>query len=239
MALLGEAVVLQASRVADAALSSCGDMELELRLGQVVDGRFVPGVNPEWFETITNRMRRFASWDRVDEWVEMEDATFDVGDRSIRQRRLTDPRTCGVRLETIEKSQVCHEDIVLAPQGDTRVLSQLIASDVTAIRISCAREKPVDCTKLPFSVKPTYVRVQQRLGFLVNSSTVRGAAWYFQCSRTWVTDTHESAVTVQSTQQATCEIEVEWIPPTDLGVEFDATDVAVALLSKADSLLYT
>lgn len=232
--------MIRAASVAKAAMGTIegSSLELELRFGRIVNGNFCPGVDPEWFETITNRLSRCTDWTEVHEWAQMDDLRFEHNGVEIRQRRVANPRECTVNLETVVKTSVCREDFVVASNPDPQMLAHMIGSEVTAIRISCALERPIDCDTLPLTVVPTYVRAQQRVGFMLASTSVPGAGWNFHCSRTWWGVTHEAAARSQRTGVPTCEVEVEWIPPARSSVLPDPLVLVESLLSKASALLY-
>ena len=185
--------------------------EVEGRLGSVCEGKFIPGVDPDWFEALAKRMKLNKEWSAWQDWTQSEDFYFTVDGVSVRQHRICDPKTCTIRLRT-ETKKTLNWSLRTLPTCDT---SSLLYSGGNVVKIAHAFETPFD-RPLPQIVEPTHVRIKQRCYFELASSSIPGSAWRFDLTRVWCGKNSEEAEHKQHNEKPCCEVEIEWKPGTAL-----------------------
>lgn len=208
--------------------------EVEARLGKYVSGRFVPGVDSDWFDAMVMRFEHSESWKEVSHWYEMEDTNFMMGSTKLRQSRICDPVTCDVQLITIEKIPISSSVIGISCT-DT---NGGIESGADSIRIAYSKEKEVSGSKnnLPMTVDPIHVRLKQRKYFIMNSDSVPGSQWKFEFSRIWSGSNREEAEMSQNNTPV-CEIEIEWIPPQKISSRIPCQEQLNSISTHVTNLL--
>lgn len=190
--------------------------EVEARLGRMEGGRFVSGVNPEWFEVLLQRLELCGTWTSQEGWVDSEDTTFESRGRQVRQSRVCNTKDCRIDIRSIykdRKASACRP--LEASRGDSgQDPFQLVPTGVDTMRVSYSVEAPVPKQGFPELVRPLHVRIKQRRSFVLESTGIEGAAWRFDLTRTWSGRTREEAEQLQRGGcPAVCEVELEWIPP--------------------------
>lgn len=215
--------------------SSTLNHEIEARLGSVTHtGNFVSGVDPEWFEALCLRLEKCSEWCEQKQWAESEDTTFNMGAMKVRQSRICDSDNCTVDLYTIRKTPVAHTFVKL-PTNCNSVPTVDIGADT--IKIAHSSEEMIRAS-LPTIVRPLHVRIKQRREFVLHSTAVSGAKWRFDMTRAWSGKTREEAETMQSSSPPVCEVEIEWIPPSEIVYsEYHSVGLGSVSQSLVDSMI--
>lgn len=237
-------VVLNAlDAIVSSSLSPALNHEIEARLGTVTEtGNFVPGVDPEWFEALCLRLEKCNEWCEQKQWTESEDTSFNMGTMKVRQSRICDSDNCTVNLYTIRKKSIAHSLLKLPINCDNAPTVDIGAD---TIKIAHSSEEAIRAS-LPTIVCPLYVRIKQRREFVLHSTAVLGAKWRFDMTRAWSGKTREEAETMQSSRPPVCEVELEWIPPSEIvrseyhsvGLDNVSQSLITSMISKLTALQY-
>ena len=209
--------------------------EIEGRMGtRGENGNFIAGVDPEWFEALVRRLECCNAWSSQKNWIESEDTSFNLGKTKVRQSRICNPRTCAVDLITLNKKAINSACIAMEMNNDHTIN---IGADT--IRVAYSSEKITNAT-LPAIVEPQHVRIKQRRFFTQESTSIKGAKWNYELTRTWSGKTREEAEHNQNTVQPVCEVEIEWQPPDSAFKQLESPKLAKhltqSLLQKMNSL---
>jgi len=217
-------------------------VELELRVGEVRNGRFTPGVTRDHMDRVvktleaTDRARA-----RGVSWLECEDYFFapppavaeTTAARRLRTRVHFDAGQMSVRSETIHK---------------VRVDQFVLRTHAFDVRVAVHEEVPV-ALPVALAVRTDHVRIKQTRTFDLTHSPFR-----IDCSMVWSGATRSEAEKRQQREDGLFEIELEFAPhddeaagrTVDWRARYGARDEAAAcdrlvgsLLSKATDLIMT
>ena len=195
--------------------------ELEVRLGRLVEGRFIAGVERDDFDEL---LKDFVSCGLTDNggWSEIVDYFYLTQDRvHARTRVRFDSQKMCVNTEHVQKCSVHSE---LFKQSE----------DGRCVRVSLCDETPIHTP--PDVCVPTHVRIQQRRSF----DDVRGTSvvWRYEISRTWSAASRSSVEHQQHMTPPTYEVECELVDEDGSYLDsHDDLEVAKSLLLKTTLLL--
>lgn len=209
-------VITEAIEAIERAEGQAHQHEIEARLGRMEEGRFVSGVNPEWFDVLLQRLELCGDWSSQEAWQDSEDTTFESRGKQVRQSRICNARDCRIEIRSIHKERKASACAPLTASrgGSGQNPFHLVPTGVDTLRVSYATEKPVSKHSFPELVRPLHVRIKQRRSFVLESRAHEGAGWRFDLTRTWAGGTREEAERSQRGGcPAVCEVELEWIPP--------------------------
>ena len=199
-------------------------VELELRLGSYVDGRFVPGVPRDVFEQLESELAQCSSLDAEETWTELVDYHYVSHQHPLRTRVEFDVKT--IQLQTSHVVKEVQSSLVLRGVEEE--------TGRQACRVACASERPQ--AQPPQSCVPTHVRIKQRRVFRdVRDGKV---VWSYELSKTWSAASRSAVEQLQHHVPPTYEVECELVDQGDayLGAHSDAY-VAESILLKAQVLL--
>lgn len=162
------------------------NVEVEARLGRLVDGVFVPGVTADLYSTVLKALRTCAKWEAVLTDEMCVDYFFTHGGGSYRTRMSKSES--GI---TIQKSKLQTQTFQMCTQRD--------CAHRFDIRVSLATESVVQ--DIPFAVQPDRVRIKRRNQF-------RYKTWLFDLSTVW-TGTSFSQVEARAHSENPDSFEVE------------------------------
>lgn len=169
-------------------------LELEARLGRVVQGRFCPGVTRSHMDKLVKSLVTLCASDPTsltavhDTWREEENYYFEHAGVRMRTRvDFVDDKSFGIHSQTIQK---------------TVIDSLLLKTHTVDVRIALARETKV--RDPPPIVDTTHVRVKQVRRFRVERSPV-----WIDCTMQWNGTTRTDAERQQMTSDPCFEIECE------------------------------
>ena len=176
-----------------AAASGSADLELEVRMGSIRNGKFSPGVSRPQIDNIIQALDKTSTavhcLQTCGQWDEVEDFYYAHEGRRLRTRVQFDPNVMTMTSVTIEK---------------TRIDSVLIRSHSHDLRVSLSRETPVSV--LPHSVKTELVRIKQLKQFAIDGSPFR-----IDCSTVWHGPVRSAAEVMQTTSDGVFEVELEFL----------------------------
>ena len=208
-------------------------VELELRMGAIVDGRFVAGVSRKVFEQLEREMED-SSLEADENSMEIVDYFYPHGrdgDGCARTRVTYDVDSMDMKREHIIKEST--ESIVVS-SGREEDHERKEDSDRCMCRIAVAEEKPL--TNPPGSAVTTHVRIKQRRCFrdVRNGNVV----WNYELSKTWAGMSRSAVEHLQQHTVPMYEVEVELVDATGeyLKTHEDAY-VAESILCKANAVL--
>ena len=209
--------IVQAYLEAIKSTPSHSEVELEVRFGNIYDGRFVAGVTRENIDGAVALLSTNPTLLASSDWHEFHDFYFDVGGRgSVRQRSLFDSNAL-----CIEKAIVTKE----------RLVDVVVPHSQGAFRVSLSREVPVDVAKLPSAVGTTHMRIQRRRRF---TYVPRGgtALCHYDASVVFSGANKTAAEQAQLRCEPSFEFEIEFVDASYF-VRHDAAYGARSILMKA------
>ena len=177
-----------------AAASESDDLELEVRMGFIRNGKFSPGISRPQMDNIIQALDRTGTavhcLQSCGQWDEIEDFYYTHDGKRLRTRVLFDSHAMAMKSVTVEK---------------TRIDSVLIRSHSHDLRVSLSRETPV--ASLPHAVTTDLVRIKQLKQF-----TVDGSPFRIDCSTVWHGPVRSAAEAMQTTSDGVFEVELEFLP---------------------------
>ena len=194
-----------------------GDLELEVRVGQMENGRFVPGVPSQKFEEMEKKLLSNSELKNSD-WKEHSDFFWNSQSGPVRSRVEYDVDTLEVAVTHSRKEVICKQDV-------------LLCDGVTA-RVSFSKEHPVIVDDINFCT-PWLVRIQQRKQVLWGRENV---SWRYELSRTWSAPTRTDVEIARNSQESQNEVEIE-VEPVYVRSRSDEF-VAESILLKAAQLYF-
>ena len=205
--------------VATARDGDAAHFEVELRIGSMDEGDFVPGVPRAVFEEFHDDLERCLVPD-PDGWVELVDYFYTTQRHQQARTRVTFDRY---------KLELGRVHVVKTKEASLRL--QLADDDGSAVcRLALNREVPLEHP--PETCIPTHVRVQQRRRFCQRGHH----AWAYELSRTWSASSRSAVEQKQHSAEPVYEIECELVDLDYLRTHTD-DHVARSLHSKALMLL--
>lgn len=208
-------------------------LELELRMGTVVDGRFVAGVSRKVFEQLEREMED-SGLSADENSMEIVDYFYPHGrrgDERARTRVTYDVQTMEMKREHIIKE--AGESVVVCYTKEADYAGKR-GSAMDACRIAVAEETPL--ADPPGTAVTTHVRIKQRRCF----RDVRGAnvVWIYELSKTWAGTSRSAVEHLQQHTEPTYEVEVELLDSTrEYAEAHDDAHVANSILCKAKAVL--
>lgn len=217
-------------------------VELELRVGEMRNGHFVPGVTRDHMDRVVKTLEATGrARPRGVSWTECEDYFFapppavaaGASVRRLRTRVHFDAAEMGVRSETIHK---------------VRIDQFVLRTHAFDLRVAVHEEVPI-AMPTALSVHTDHVRIKQTRTFDLTHSPFR-----IDCSMVWSGATRSEAEKRQQSEDGLFEIELEFAPhddavagrTVDWRARYGAHDEPVAcrrlvgsLLSKATDLIMT
>ena len=198
-------------------------LELEARLGQMKNAKFVAGVEREEVDRMMDMMQKSSHLTPSGDWIEEQDF-FYVNDNRVacRTRVVYNHDTMSIIPTTIQKKTI------------SNVTSHVMDIKGNAlnehIRISIKEEKPIDETSV--CVETSLVRLKQKRKFKTLCNI-----WSFEFSMIWSGATKTEAEASQATNNPVFEVECEIVDPCKiLAMQSDAK-IATSLLLKMRDLL--
>lgn len=190
-----------------------GEGELEVRLGSVQNGRFVPGVSRSVFHRLDSDMQKLSFLASNGKWEESSDFHYVTSSgtraedrRAIRTRVFYSPDALRVHTEHVEK--VTRGKIFLSPETDEAGRDGVERGEgETTARVAVSWEKPI--ADPPLQVIPTHVRIRQRKTF----EDVRDGcvAWRYELSKTWSGSNRAFVEHAQRATEPLYEVECELV----------------------------
>lgn len=180
------------------------ELELEMRFGALVDGRFVAGLDRGFVETALGRMATNADC-KSGEWVEHHDVYFKppaavlahyADCKTLRTRVQPNLYTLALENETISKRRVMEAVI---GTSDAR----------HAIRLVLSREERVPEELLPHATDSVHVRIQTRKRVTWTREPKAPAAWAYDFSMTWGGQSRSAAEEQKLSAPPVHEFEIE------------------------------
>lgn len=202
-------------------------IELEVRLGHwnPETGKFTAGVSRFFMEKTLSLLQSFAAWDRVVNWVEMQDFFYkDLKGQTIRTSVMYNEET--QQIETRHLIKKNFEQHTIAVDG----------SENPDIRVAVSVEQEVNSNVVPIPeiVTPEFVRIKQRKSFIYTPPDFQEPIWRFDLTMSWCGVTKAEAEQKQRTEAPIYEIECECLSPLNYRVQrqYDQESVAKSLLLK-------
>ena len=195
--------------------------ELEARFGVHESSRFRSGVSRFEIDRVMSMMLKSPHVDTTDEWTEEQDFFFTVDDKSYRTRVRYDSSNMAIKPQTIVKTTIATQDILVQGSDDMRT---------NDIRISLKTEEPI--VQLQSCVSTTLVRIKQRRRFVTNCKR-----WAFDFAMVWSGRNKNEAETRQASSDPHFEIECELIDARRVLETQDDARIACSLLLKTMDLL--
>jgi hypothetical protein len=208
-------------------------VELEARLGRIVDGQFRSDVGVHSFREILRLLESFPRWSRVDRWEESQDVFYYMPLDRVRMpalqsaqepkrllvRTTATPSPTGRGLKTthVVKHRMHHVDLrlhlldLVACVDNTLENSPAVPVDM---RVVSSIEATVPIELVPLAVQPHLVRIKQRKRFFLSSVGMRQESFVFDLTRVFSGKTKSEAEARQrSGQVSSHEIECECLDP--------------------------
>jgi hypothetical protein len=191
--------------------------ELEIRLGRrnPQTNRWESEVTPQFFASTLEMLLGYTEWQQVVEAADSHDYFYLVEDRKV--RTTIDLSSSPSVVTHMEKQPVGHLDVHVHDQP-------------CDARVSVKTEVPLDAAELPRIVEPILVRIKRRWSFSLEN-------WRFDLTQVWSGATRLDAEQRQSGNQATYEIEVEFIGTTGYTLSLTDNYLAASALMKVCSVL--
>ena len=165
-------------------------LELELRLGRNVHGKYVPGVTREFMDAALRLLQSSAAI-KSNDWREHHDFFFDLGSGDAARTRVEfDTSDLEMKKSTVRKQCVQHEVIDLPKTGHM-------------LKLSLNKEVPVPARDIPTTVNTTHVRIKQRRRFTY------GVNWAYDFSIAWAGKTKSDAEYAQQHKEESTSYELE------------------------------
>lgn len=195
--------------------------ELEVRLGEVVDGEFRAGVSKDAFDQLETDLRESPGITTDDAWKETFDYHYVHAREPVRTRVEYDIDEMRTRTEHVSKRRVT--DAVLRRAGDEE-----------ACRVNVAEELPV--ASVPTTCLPTHVRLKQRLRFEDRRGGV--LVWVYELSKVWSASSRTAVEHLHRNVPPRYEVECELVD-SDGSYIAQRTDeqVARSILAKVEMFL--
>lgn len=221
-------------------------LELEVRFGTVRQGRFIPGMRPDDYHLVADKLQQYLNWDKKRDSFESYSYYYEDNGQTLRttcrpspngsgslqgsgrgKRAGTGPLETrnGLQVSTVRKEKIM-EKTFCQPHPD-------LAGEGLDFRLSLSAEVPIPVSCLPPLVTPSLVRIKQR------NSYVR-SPWSYDLTLAWQGSTRAAAEQAQRVAGTTrYEVEIEYCPPTpsDPPKYTDAADLALALYYKVQSIV--
>lgn len=157
------------------------DIELEMRFGRLVDGRFVAGVSISFMEEALEKLGTNASCESS-EWVEHHDFYYDPG-HALAQA-LSTCNQVRTRVHFDVYSLNLAKDHIIKTKLDETIIAS--SDGRHALRVVLSRESAVDANLLPQSTATTFMRIQQRKRVSwTRERTGPNPVWSYDFSLTW------------------------------------------------------
>lgn len=198
--------------------------ELEVRMGNYLDGKFVPGIERHEFEQLLLDMQNAPTLQGDENWTEHVDYHYTTrGNIRTRTRVTFDSSTMTMHPEHVCKTtkQEC-------------LLHHIGGGETMAYRVSLATEVPV--IDPPSVCVPTFVRIQQRRRFrdLRDGNLV----WSYELSKTWSASSRSAVEHTQHVSPPVYEVECELVDENKSYLhDNDDERVAKSILMKSQVLL--
>lgn len=169
--------------------------ELEIRLGKIVEDRFVAGVTREEFSQLESDMQNCKDLEGEEGWSEVVDYHYTVKSQGSRTRVVFDTSKMGLETEHVSKSVVDH--VVYKHSFDSGL----------AFKVALSNEDPIHDP--PPVCIPTLVRIKQRRRF----RDVRDGKliWMYELSKTWSASSRSAVEHSQHVSPPNYEVECELV----------------------------
>lgn len=198
--------------------------EIEMRLGQFANGRFVGGVDATASSNIIKALSQYANWSTQTAWAE----TTDYYLQDTRLSVAYDHTTYQIDRTACRKERGEHVHV------DT-------GNGVHDVRISKRREVPVHIeSEMPTVFLPTHVRIKQRRSFTYRSRTSGwpGDLWRYDITIVWSGSTKGEAEEWQrSDRPPVYEVELEYIGGPEYIEHVGAENVSRSMCLKCIDLI--
>lgn len=196
--------------------------ELEIRVGQYVNSRFVPGIERSEFEQLMLDMQNAPALEDGDAWTEILDYHYTTRDAKTRTRVTFDSQAMKIHTSHVNKMGV--QENVFRHIGD----------ETTAFRVAFSTEVPL--SDPPGVCIPSYVRIKQRRTFKdVRDGKV---VWLYELSKTWSASSRSGVEHAQHMVPPVYEVECELV---DEGGDYMKThsneSIAKSIFLKSQLLL--
>tara|TARA_A100001015_G_scaffold321595_1_gene453268 strand:- start:144 stop:839 length:696 start_codon:yes stop_codon:yes gene_type:complete len=167
-------------------------IEIESRIGKIIDGKFVNGVEQEFFEEVYNEVKNCPDIVSDDKWSEQMDVFFKYNKNSYRTR-VTYPNTSMmINTKTIKKTKLETYDVETDNEYQFRISSSL--------------EDDVDSSTIPTLVNPYFVRLKHISHHYLNNND-----WCITFTKTWGANSRTEVEQKQHNEIPCYEIECEFI----------------------------
>ncbi len=215
-------------------------LELEGRLGRLVEGRFDANVGSDAFCAVLSMLESFPRWSRTTGWEETQDVFYAAplpGPEGPREQEVrTSVRAARGRLEVehLQKQKLRRVDLALQRVDDGCAPGGACAALPLDARITLAAERPLRAEVLPLAVSPRYVRIKQRKRFFLPSVGVPRDCFSFDLSIVYAGGTKSEAERRQRAgEEASFEVECECLAPREyLRTTRDPVCLALSVLVK-------
>tara|TARA_B110000046_G_scaffold121763_1_gene128386 strand:- start:3336 stop:4100 length:765 start_codon:yes stop_codon:yes gene_type:complete len=182
------------------------DLELEVRLGQLLSNRFDSTVSKELMDKIITFMAT-SSAVKVHEWQQIHDYYHcDKNGKSMRTRVSFDTENLAVATRHIYKKKLQDTHLRATARAEQRGDSS--APRVPDFRVSLARETNVPKEMIPDSTRPSFVRIRQRKSIILKGEHSH-SNWQFDFTMSWDAKTRDECEKLQTTCEPTFDIECE------------------------------
>jgi hypothetical protein len=175
-------------------------VELETRMGQIQQNKFVPGLSKPLFDRVLRLIHSYRGWSKVTPWTEIHDFFYDgLDNEPIRTTVMFDETQRKLHQRHIRKKKIASLDLKSHKEID--------------IRIALAVEEDLDPSIIPEIVEPNLVRIKQRRSYYYTPSGMTDPAWVFDLTLTWQGSTKEEAELNQKEIDPVMEVECECLSP--------------------------
>jgi len=168
------------------------NIELESRIGKIIDGKFVNGVNQEFFEEVYNEIKNCVDIVSDDHWIEQMDVFFKHNKNSYRTRVTYPNTTMIINSETIIKTRLETYDV----ETDNEY----------QFRISTSLEEDVNSSIIPTLVDPYFVRLKH-----ISHHYLSNNDWCVTFTKTWGANSRTEVEKKQHNEVPCYEIECEFL----------------------------
>lgn len=170
------------------------ELEFEARFGHFVNGKFVVGVERNLIDKCLLMLQNSPSCVTKTDWQEHHDFYYMAEQDNVRTRVVYNTDFLNVKKSTIKKTKIMQKIFVIG--NKEKPLNEKIG-----VRISLSEEIPYNHL-IPIVTNTDHVRIQQRKQFCYGP-------WTYDFSLIWPGKNKTEAETVQRTENAIYEIEIE------------------------------
>ena len=201
--------------------------ELEIRIGNVVNNSFVPGVTQYLFDELEKDMNECGTLFPEQDFKELVDYYY-VNDKGTPIRTRVEYDTQNMKLLTSHIVKTCKAvvDVDIAESTEA-------AEPKSACRIALATEEEIESPQVSLL---THVRIKQRKCY---TSKCNGfVIWKYELSKTWSASTRDAVEHMQRTMEPRYEVECELIDEKQEYISTHNIDyICDSLIMKIQSLM--